>query len=102
MPIVVAQVSIPSAARPRFDLHVERFAVRCLVAGAQLLEKCGKGYIQRRLDVDFLVDRKCQVFESLFGGNHHFSLDFEFGEFNSGEAWRTIASARSLTRFNWC
>jgi uncharacterized protein (TIGR03435 family) len=62
--------------------------------------KRGKSYIQGRLDVDLLIDCQGQVFEGLFGCNHCFSL--RFGEFKSGEPWRTIASARSFTRFNWC
>ena len=65
MPVAVAQVAVPPSTGPRFDLHVERFAVRRLVAGPQLLEQRGKGCIQRRLDVDFLVNRKGQVFEGL-------------------------------------
>src|SRR6266702_4742849 len=103
MPIAIAHVAIPASAGPRFDLYIQRFAVWRLVARPKLFEQRGKGDIQRRLDVDFLVDRKSQVFKSLFGGNHrhHFSLRFVCVDFKS-EPWRTIASARSFTRFNWC
>src|SRR5580704_10672078 len=100
MPIAVAQVAVPPSTRPRFDLHVERFAIRCLVAGSQLLKQRGKGYIQGRLDMDLLIDCQGQVFEGLFGCNHRFSLGFGSEKFNSVEPRRAIASARSFTRFN--
>src|SRR5260370_15079613 len=102
MTIAVAQVAVPPSTGPRFDLHVERLAVRCLVAGPQLLEQRGKGYIQGRLDMNFLINGQRQVFEGLFGSNHRFSLRFGVGEFESVEPWRTVASASSFTRFNWC
>ena len=57
VPIAVAQVTIPPATGPCFDLHAERFSVRCFVAGPELLEQRGEGYIQRSLYVDFLIDR---------------------------------------------
>jgi len=88
MPIAVAQVAVPAVhLGPRFDLHVERFAVRCLVAGPQLLEQRGKGCIQGAwtwiswLMVRVRSSRVCR-------GNHRFSL--RFGEFKSGEPLRTI------------
>ena len=40
--------------------------------------------------------------EGLVGGNHHFSLRLGSLDCNSCEPLRTIASARSFTRFNWC
>jgi hypothetical protein len=57
--------------------------------------------LQGRLDVDFLVDRKGEVFEGPVGGNHRSSVGFGSGIFGPGDfkstgPWRTIASARSL------
>src|SRR6266851_6898863 len=57
VPVAVAHVAVPPSTGPRLDLHVERLAVRSLVAGPQLLEQRGKGDIQGRLDMDLLVNR---------------------------------------------
>src|SRR5271170_894947 len=96
MSVAVAQVAVPAAAGPGFDLHAERLAVGGFVAGPELLEQRGKGYIQRRLYMNLLVNRQGQVFEGLFSGNHHFSLgfgsrfgpSFESAEFKFGELLR--------------
>ena len=94
--------------RSRYHLppgHGSIFIFRDLPSGVSLpgpscSSSAAKVVSRGAFNVDLLVNRNGQVFKCQVGRNHDFSLAFESGEFNSVEPSRTIASARSFTRFN--
>src|SRR5260370_652866 len=61
MAVVVPQIAIPSAPRPRLDLHRHRFVIRGCVEGSELLQQRSERGLQRSAYVDFLRDVQRQI-----------------------------------------
>src|SRR6266478_4525148 len=74
VPVVVAQVAVPSAARPRLELHRHRFVFSRFVERSELLQQRRKRRLQRRTHADFFCDAQRQILNSCCCRDHFSSL----------------------------
>src|SRR5271168_815447 len=75
MAVAVAKVAVPPAAGPSLELQGHGLVIGSFVAGAELLEKCREGVLERGADVDFLGDVQGEVFNFRCCRDHFFSLE---------------------------
>src|SRR6267378_1992116 len=74
VPVVVAQVAVPSAAWPRLELHRHGFVFSRFVERSELLQQRRKRRLQRRAHADFFCDAQRQILNSCCCRDHFSSL----------------------------
>ncbi len=100
MAVLAAEIAIPSAARPRLELHRHRVAFTALVPRSQLFQERGKGILQRCAHMNLLLDIQDQIFNACCIYNHASSFEFALLP-RSFDVPDAFCSARSFTRFSW-